>query len=131
LETRGCLYYEYCEASTAGQSRSASCGDRGLQAVPHKRQIEIINPKVIVTLGRFAMNYFAPYAKMTRDHGRVLLVDGRTVFPVYHPAAALRSTQMMEVFREDLAKLPKVVSGRARRRNRGVDRASHARNERK
>jgi DNA polymerase len=75
------------------------------------RQMEIINPKVTVTLGRFAMNYFAPYAKMTRDHGRVLLVDGRTVFPVYHPAAALRSKQMMEVFREDIKKLPKVVSG--------------------
>jgi DNA polymerase len=75
------------------------------------RQIEIINPNVIATLGRFAMNYFAPYAKMTRDHGRVLLVDGRTVYPVYHPAAALRSTQMMEVFRDDLKKLPKVVSG--------------------
>jgi uracil-DNA glycosylase len=75
------------------------------------RQIEIINPKVIVTLGRFAMNYFAPVAKMTRDHGRILLVDGRTVYPVYHPAAALRSTQRMEIFREDLKKLPKVVSG--------------------
>src|SRR5271154_5808105 len=75
------------------------------------RQIEIINPKGIVTLGRFAMNYFSPDAKMTRDHGRILLVDGRTVYPVYHPAAALRSTQMMEVFRADLSKLPKVVAG--------------------
>lgn len=75
------------------------------------KQIEIINPKVIVCLGRFAMNYFLPLAKIMRDHGRIFKAGGRLVFPVYHPAAALRSTQMMDVFREDMKKLPKVVSG--------------------
>ncbi|MBU6500422.1 MAG: uracil-DNA glycosylase [Patescibacteria group bacterium] len=75
------------------------------------RQIDIINPKVIVCLGRFSMNYFLPLAKITRDHGRVFKIDDRLIFPVYHPAAALRSTQMMETFREDMKKLPKVVSG--------------------
>lgn len=75
------------------------------------RQIEIINPKVIVCLGRFAMNYFLPAAKITLDHGRVFKIDDRLIVPVYHPAAALRSTQMMETFREDMKKLPKVVSG--------------------
>jgi len=75
------------------------------------RQIELINPKVIVTLGRFAMNYFLPLAKVSRDHGRVFTVDGRIVFPVYHPAAALRATSMLEVLREDFKKLPKVLSG--------------------
>jgi DNA polymerase len=75
------------------------------------RQIEVINPKLIVTLGRFSLNYFLPEAKITRDHGRPLLVDGRTVFPVYHPAAALRSTQMMEVLRADFKKIPSVLSG--------------------
>jgi DNA polymerase len=76
------------------------------------RQIEIINPKLIVTLGRFSMNYFLPEAKITRDHGRPLLVDGRMIFPVYHPAAALRSTQMMETLRDDFKKIPGVLSGR-------------------
>ena len=75
------------------------------------RQIEIINPKVVVTLGRFSMNYFLPEAKITRDHGRVFKIDGRLVYPVYHPAAALRSTGMMETFCEDLKKLPKVLAG--------------------
>lgn len=75
------------------------------------RQIEIIDPKLIVTLGRFSMNYFLPGAKITRDHGRPLNVDGRTIFPVYHPAAALRSTQMMEVLRGDFKKIPSVLSG--------------------
>ncbi len=75
------------------------------------RQIEIIDPKLIVTLGRFSMNYFLPEAKITRDHGRPLNVDGRTIFPVYHPAAALRSTKMMEVLRGDFKKIPSVLSG--------------------
>ncbi len=75
------------------------------------RQIEIINPKAIVCLGRFAMNYFLPDAKITRDHGRVFKIGERIIFPVYHPAAALRSTEMMNTLREDFKKLPKVVSG--------------------
>ena len=74
------------------------------------RQIEIIDPKLIVTLGRFSMNYFLPEAKITRDHGHPLLVDGRTVFPVYHPAAALRSTQMKDVLGADFKKIPSVLS---------------------
>jgi DNA polymerase len=75
------------------------------------RQIKIINPKLIVTLGRFSMNYFLPEAKITRDHGHVLLVDGRIIFPVYHPAAALRSTKMRETLRDDFKKIPSVLSG--------------------
>jgi DNA polymerase len=75
------------------------------------RQIAIIKPKLIVTLGRFSMNYFVPEAKITRDHGRPLMVDGQTIFPVYHPAAALRSTQMMETLRGDFKKIPKVLAG--------------------
>jgi uracil-DNA glycosylase len=75
------------------------------------RQIEIINPPLIVTLGRFSMNYFLPYAKITRDHGHPLTIGSRTIFPVYHPAAALRSTEMMNVLRDDFKKIPSVLSG--------------------
>jgi len=75
------------------------------------RQIEIIKPKVIVTLGRFAMNYFLPTAKITRDRGHGFLVDGRIIYPVLHPAAALRSTEMMKALEEDFKKLPSAVRG--------------------
>ena len=76
------------------------------------RQIEIINPKVIVAVGRFAMNYFLPDAKITRDHGRVFKVGERIVFPIYHTAAALRSPeQVMGELREDFKKLPKILMG--------------------
>jgi len=73
------------------------------------RQIEIINPRAIVPLGRFAMNYFLPDAKITRDRGKVFRVGGRIVVPVFHPAAALRSTEMSKQLREDFHKLPKVA----------------------
>jgi len=76
------------------------------------RQIGLIAPKLIVTLGRFSMNYFVPEAKMTRDHGHPLLIGGQVVFPVYHPAAALRSTQMMETLRGDFRKIPDVLAGK-------------------
>jgi DNA polymerase len=75
------------------------------------RQIKIIDPKVIVTLGRFSMNYFLPMAKIMRDRGRGFLVDGYLIFPVLHPAAALRSTEMMKALEEDFKKLPAVVRG--------------------
>jgi DNA polymerase len=76
------------------------------------RQIEIIDPKVVATLGRFSMNYFLPEAKITRDHGRTMLADGRIIFPMFHPAAALRSPEMMKALKEDFAKLPDVVAGK-------------------
>ena len=75
------------------------------------RQIAIIDPPLIVTLGRFSMNYFLPYAKITRDHGRAMRIDGRIIYPVYHPAAALRSTEMMKVLRADFMRIPAVLSG--------------------
>lgn len=73
------------------------------------RQIELINPKMIVTLGRFSMNYFLPLAKISRDKGRAVKIDGRVVVPVYHPAAALRSGAMMKELENDFHKLPEIL----------------------
>lgn len=76
------------------------------------RQIEIINPKIVATLGRFSMNYFLPLAKMSRDHGRVFIVGERFVFPLYHPAYALRSPiEAGGQLAEDFKKLPKILMG--------------------
>ena len=73
------------------------------------RQIEIINPPIIVTLGRFSMNYFLPEAKISRDHGKIFYINGRLVYPIYHPAAALRNPNMMIEFQKDMKKLPSLV----------------------
>ena len=81
------------------------------------RQIEIINPILIVTLGRFSMNYFLPMAKISRDQGKVFKWGkwdekggkGRFVAPVFHPAAALRSNGNMEALKNAFKKIPKIL----------------------
>ena len=74
-----------------------------------KKQIQIIQPKVIATLGRFSMNYFLPDAKISRDHGTIFVMKGVFIYPLYHPAAALRSTTVLGDLRKDFHKLPKVI----------------------
>lgn len=74
------------------------------------RQLEILNPKVIVPLGRFSMNYFLPEAKITRDQGKVFrMKSGTLVYPMFHPAAALRNPEQMAEFTKGLQRLPAVL----------------------
>lgn len=73
------------------------------------RQVEIISPKIIATLGRFSMAYFLPDAKISRDHGRVVPQDGRIIVPLYHPAAALRSSSVLRELEDDFRKLPALL----------------------
>jgi len=73
------------------------------------RQLEAINPKLIVTLGRFAMNYFYADGMISKDHGNLIEINGRYVFPLYHPAAGLRNGKMLTAFKNDFAKIPDVL----------------------
>lgn len=73
------------------------------------RQIEAINPKVIVTLGRFSMAKFITNAKISQIHGQPRWVRGRLIVPMYHPAAALRLGSLRPVMKEDFAKLPQWI----------------------
>jgi len=72
-------------------------------------QLKTIDPKIVVTLGRYAMNYFYKAGKITRDHGRAIKIDDLIVFPVYHPAAALRNTNFLEPLEEDFKKIPRLL----------------------
>jgi len=74
------------------------------------RQIEIINPKIIVPLGRFSMNYFLPAAKITRDQGKLFQTGGYFILPMLHPAAALRGNEMMKIFEETFKRLPAALA---------------------
>lgn len=74
-----------------------------------KRQIEIINPKIIATLGRFSMNYFLPLAKISRDQGKLFPVDGLYIYPIFHPAAALRATAVMKDLETSFKRLPNAI----------------------
>ena len=73
------------------------------------RQIQIIHPKIIATLGRFSMNYFLPTAKITRDQGKIFRFGGMLLVPLFHPAAALRSTGTMRLLEASFQKLPIVI----------------------
>ena len=64
-------------------------------------QLEVIEPKLIVPLGRHALIRFAPDVKITQAHGSVIERDGRLLFPMYHPAAALRNPRLRETLHED------------------------------
>src|SRR3972149_9301349 len=75
--------------------------------------IDVIKPKIIITLGRFSMGKFLPGTKITAIHGKAQSVffKGRdiTVIPMYHPAAALRSGEVLRQSREDFLKIPLVL----------------------
>ena len=75
--------------------------------------IRIIDPKVIITLGRFSMAKFLPEARISSVHGKVHRVNwmGKevVVVPMYHPAAALRNGEVMRAEKEDFLKLPSIL----------------------
>ncbi len=75
-----------------------------------ERQINAINPKVIVTLGRFSMARFFPNARISAIHGKASVVNGRLVMPMYHPAAALHQPSLRRVVEEDFALLPELIT---------------------
>lgn len=76
-------------------------------------EIEIIDPKIIVTLGRYSMAKFLANVLISRVHGKVFKVDWkgkeRVIIPMFHPAAALRREDIMEQFKEDFKILKKVL----------------------
>jgi DNA polymerase len=72
-------------------------------------QLDIISPVMIVTLGRYAMNYFYPGGKISQDRGNLIKAGKYYIYPVYHPAAGLRSTNVLMEFKKDFAKIPEIL----------------------
>jgi len=73
------------------------------------RQIETIDPHVIVTLGRISMAKFLPAARISSVHGHAFKVNGQLVVPMYHPAAALHQPSLKTTLIADFAALKKVI----------------------
>jgi len=73
------------------------------------RQIELIQPKLIVTLGRFSMARAFPKARISRVHGQPRKIDGIVYYPMYHPAAALHQPSLRSVVVEDVNQIPDVL----------------------
>lgn len=69
------------------------------------KQIEVINPAIIVTLGRFSFNYFFPDDKIGAERGKLKKFGNYLIFPVYHPAAALRNKKFLSTLQDDFLQL--------------------------
>ena len=87
-----------------------------------QRQLEILDPALIVTLGRHSLGRFMPGSRISQAHGTVRPVDPATgassalVFAMYHPAAALRTPDIERTSYDDVASIPAaLLESRARR----------------
>jgi len=77
------------------------------------RQIELIQPKIVVTLGRFSMARAFPNARISRIHGTPRKIDGVIYYPMYHPAAALHQPSLRQVVKDDMKRIPDLLDSTA------------------
>ena len=75
-----------------------------------ERQIQLIKPKVIVTLGRFSMYRYFPGASISKIHGQPKRVGNLLVVPMFHPAAALHQPKWRPLVEADFKKLPGLIA---------------------
>jgi uracil-DNA glycosylase family 4 len=72
-------------------------------------QIDIIKPKMIVTLGRYSMAPYFPGKSISKIHGTTMKKDGIIYFAMYHPAAALHQQSLRQEIEKDFQKIPEVL----------------------
>lgn len=74
------------------------------------RQVEIISPRMIVTLGRISMERYFPGAKISQIHGQPRKIGGIIHYPMYHPAAALHQPKWRQVVKDDMSRIPQLLA---------------------
>lgn len=72
-------------------------------------QLEVIAPKVVITLGRHSTNCFLPGLSISEIHGLPKRLKGQVYLPLYHPAAALYNGGLRQTLLEDFAKIPAIL----------------------
>ena len=75
-----------------------------------ERQLQAINPRVIVTLGRYSMARYLPNVKISDVHGQGMMVRGKLIVPMYHPAAALHQPSLKPMLEHDFFNLPALIA---------------------
>jgi DNA polymerase len=75
-----------------------------------RRQIEIISPRMIVTLGRFSMAMFFPGKTIGKIHGTAVKKDGIIYYAMYHPAAALHQGSLRKTIETDMLRIPGLLA---------------------
>lgn len=78
-----------------------------------KAQLKVIEPKIIITLGRFSMNYFLPSELISKVHGKIEKIKWQgldlILIPVYHPSAGLRNGEMLKALQVDFQNIGKFL----------------------
>ena len=74
------------------------------------KQIDLINPDLIVTLGRHSFGNFSPGELISQARGTPRNWNGRTIFPVYHPAATLHNPRLKPILEEDFRKMKMLIN---------------------
>ena len=74
-----------------------------------RAQIEVLDPLLIVTLGRYSMNMFFPNEKVSQIHGQAKYGTRRAYYPLFHPAYALRNQSVKVEMVEDFARIPRLI----------------------
>jgi len=75
-----------------------------------ERQIELIQPRIIVTLGRYSMVMFFPGKSIGKIHGTAQKRDNVIYYAMYHPAAALHQQSLRRTIEEDMLKIPSLLA---------------------
>jgi len=75
-----------------------------------RKQLEIISPKVVVTLGRHSMDALLPGLQISRVHGQPKRYQGQVYLPLFHPAAALYNGGMRQTLIDDFARIPRILA---------------------
>ena len=74
------------------------------------KQIELIRPHLVVTLGRFSMQRYFPGASISRIHGQAKRVGSVIYYPMFHPAAALHQPRWRSLVEEDMLRIPELLA---------------------
>lgn len=73
------------------------------------QQLEVIGPRIVVTLGRYSLARYLANARISTVHGQLTRAGRQMVLPMYHPAAALRAPAVMQAFKEDFLKNKEIL----------------------
>jgi DNA polymerase len=74
-----------------------------------ERQIALLQPKMIATLGRYSMEKFFPGARITKVHGQAKRAGNRVLIPLFHPAYVLRNMAVLPDAERDMRKIPRLL----------------------
>ena len=74
------------------------------------RQIETIQPRMIITLGRYSLMRYFPNESIGKIHGKPRKIEGVVYYPMYHPAAALHQGSLRRIIEADMLKIPQILT---------------------